>query len=262
MGIKAVGGLVVGALFLLTGGLPGWGQPFAGGSYVFDFESQGLAVWDISGTYDEEMGGVDTTFTIDVDSQGKITGSGDASAYMMGVHVVGDLLLGGNILRAGAVTRVNLSIKMTGTASYQGKSYKFNVTEKVTAAVDPDVNLLTGTVSIKANVAGRSASEKGDFEMPFDSSIDGSWTVPINVTVDSKGKVQGTGEIWISGGRSFDSAVNGVYSAKSGLASLTIKSLEQASKGVSVKITARPQGQGMAVNTVSGKLLGQKVMKK
>lgn len=235
-----------------------WGQPvFGQWQRTFEFEGD-LAVWDISGTYNDSVGGIDVSFTLDVDSKGKITGYGDVDAYMQGVDLWGDIVVTGTITKSGAITRVTLNLKLVGTASYQGENHKFSATESVKAEIDPVARQLTGSAKAKINVEGQSQSAASDFELDL-LGIDGSWTVPVELTTDAKGKITGSGSVFIDGGDSYKFTVKGAYSSKTTLATLTLKGADLDSKGISLKLAVTPEG---VVNMVTGSLLGQKVAKK
>ena len=224
---------------------------------TFEFEGD-LAVWDISGTYNDSVGGIDVSFTLDVDSKGKITGYGNVDAYMQGVDLWGDIVATGTITKSGTITRVSLNLKLVGTASYQGENHKFSATESVKAEVDPVARQLTGWAKAKINVEGQSQSAASDFQLDL-MDIDGSWTVPVELNADAKGKITGSGSVLIEGAGSYNFAVTGAYSAKTSLATLTLKGADLDSKGISLKLTVTPEG---VVKMVTGTLLGQKVAKK
>src|SRR5262245_6928562 len=240
------------------------------GTYTFEFEGD-VAVWDVSGTYYESLDDIDMTFTLNVDSMGKITGSGNASAFVRGLDENGDLVevnldadvgVTGTIAKSGATTRVTLNIKMAGLVNVNGKDNKFSATANAKTILDTIAHEMTGSVSVKVSAAGRSGGGKTEFELPLESDIDGSWTVSETLGVDGKGLISGTGKVLISGGQSFSFAVTGSYSAKKALATLSLKGQDLSSAGVSLKMTVQPVGATLNLRGVTGSLLGQKVARK
>ncbi len=239
-----------------------WAQSgFPAGTYTYEF-SGNISVWDVSGTYSDSSGGINMTYTLNVDGKGKITGAGQVSAYLEGVDVEGDLTLTGSITASGSTTRVTLSLRMTGTASYEGNSYRFTATAGVGAGIDSASEEIVGTESIHISLAGHSASEKASFDVGLPSGVDGTWSVPITVSADSKGRISGTATIEISGGDDFSFSVTGTYTAKKGVATITCKGVDAASRAESLAMTLQAAPNNLAVKSLAGTLLGQKVTKK
>ena len=231
------------------------------GVYTIEFGDD-AAVWDVSGTYDVSVGGIDLSLTINADDKGKLTGFGSTSTYMMGVHLIGDFTVTGSMAKSGSATKVTLNVKLAGTASYQGKSYKYTANEAAKTVVDPVGRRLTGTATVTGSVAGQSIKDRTEIDMPLNAGIDGVWITSMNLRSDPKNRVSGTGTVQISGGKSYAFDVAGTYTQKKGVATLNFKGQNMASKAASLKMNVAPSTGGMAVQTMNGRFLGQTVSKK
>ena len=231
---------------------------FPSGTYTFEFAGD-AAVWDVSGTYHEVIAGIDMDLTLSVDSKGKITGFGHADAQMSGVDLSADFSVTGSISKSGSITRVTLNIKMTGNAYYGGRNFKFSATESGRLAVNPASHLMTGSVTVRGTIAGRSiGTQTVALDMPIAADVDGSWDLSVDLTGDARGRITGTGSADVSGGDSFGFTLSGTYTAKRNQATLTVKP-DANSKGLSLKLTVQPTGDSLDLQKLSGTVMGQKV---
>src|SRR5215471_18372948 len=115
-----------------------------------------LAVWDISGTYHEDVEGVVMDYTLNVDAGGKITGSGTAS-MTDGSDTLNATFSGtGTIRSAGTAVRINLTLKMTGSGYVSGYYATFKASMNQKLEVDDTNQLMLGTAggSVSVTVPG------------------------------------------------------------------------------------------------------------
>src|SRR6267142_657064 len=88
----------------------------ASGDYTLAFDGD-INLWDVSGTYHEDMpGGIGTLdYTMNSDPAGKLSGEGTAHFEDAGDYLDANFSFTGSIKSAGSVVRVSLSLKMSGT---------------------------------------------------------------------------------------------------------------------------------------------------
>jgi hypothetical protein len=238
---------------------------FPGGTYTFEFSGD-TSVWDVSGSYSDTLGDLGfVQFDYDVDAKGKITGTGSASGSVDVVDFDLDVGVTGSVTKSGSITRVTLTVKLTGSAynNDNDRTYKASGTGSVRASVDTAALDLVGTISVKGSAAGHSASSGTvNFACDLGPNVDGSWSAPVTLSADSKGRITGSGTIDVQGGSVYSFGLTGSYNAKTGLASVNFKSADAGSKGASMKMTLQSGQNTLTVKTLAGSVMGQKVAQK
>jgi len=215
------------------------------GSYVVEFDGN-VTLWDISGTYSEDLGGLAVDYTLSVDPAGKITGYGSAS-YAAGYGIGFDTTfnLTGTVSTAGSVTRVTLNMTLKGSGQFNGSTIHFGASIRENLEIDRETSTVVGTAggNVSLSVTGFGGFGQKipttDVSLDLPSDMDGTW----DLTVD----------IHTSGTK-----ITGTYAAKTGLSKIAMKGLP-ANKAMSANLVAEFSKAGMNVTSLKGKVLGQTV---
>src|SRR5437667_1298890 len=118
----------------------------ASGTYTQDFTGA-INLWDISGSYNEDLGGISVDYTLNTEPSGKFTGQGTADVQDTDVNLHADFTLSGSVKTAGDVTRVTIALKMKGSGQVSGHDATFSASLKEKLEID-SINLqMTGTAS-------------------------------------------------------------------------------------------------------------------
>jgi hypothetical protein len=234
----------------------------AAGTYTMEFDGN-VTLWDVSGSYTEDIGGISIDYTLSVDPAGKITGYGSADyGGGYGINIDMTFKFSGTVKTVGAITRVSLSMTMKGSGTVQGYTFGFTASIQENMEIDTDAYTMVGTTSgkITLSVRGRKASQaipktEITLELPYD--MDGSWDLSLNVT-PNKTKLAGTGRITLSNGTVYDFNVSGTYTLKTDLSNIAMKGAP-ANKAMTANIVANCGNLQMNVKTLKGKALGQTI---
>lgn len=233
------------------------------GSYVVEFDGN-VTLWDISGTYSEDLGGLAVDYTLSVDPSGKITGYGSASyaaAYGIGFDTTFNLT--GTVSTAGSVTRVTLNMTLKGSGQFNGSTVHFGASIRQNLEIDPETSTVVGTaggnVSLSVTGFGGFGQKIPTTEVSLDlpSDMDGTWDLTVD-THTSGTKITGTGRITLSNGSVCGFTLTGTYAAKTDLSKIAIKGLPD-NKAVSANLVAEFSKAGMTVTSLKGKALGQTI---
>jgi len=234
----------------------------ASGTYTVQFDGN-VSIWDVSGSYTEDIGGLTIDYTLSVDPAGKITGYGSANVSEYGVGMDLNFNFSGTIKSSGSVTRITLSMTAKGSGSYDVYKFTFSASLKETMEIDTEACTMTGTVSGSVSVSvqgiGKQSQKIPTTDMTLDLPVDmdGSWDLTVNTTTTGT-KVTGTGHITLSNGTTYGFTATGTYATKTDLAKLTLKG-GPTDKAMSANVTANFSSAGMNVKTLKGKALGQNI---
>lgn len=264
--ISALGNLLLLVVALVLGTLPCRAAAPVG-NYDLDLGDKVL-YWDFSGEYDEtiDVDGIPlrTQYSLNVDSKGKISGSGTvtASGYIKGnyIRLNGDIITAGTITTSGRVIRGALTQKMSGSASVDGYYGTFKGSMSIMCELNQDSNMLVGfhSGSMTGKVNGKSETVKWPktaflMQLPEDAKLKIDIDL-IQLATDAKGKITGTfgdlydGEVY--------GTVTGTYAATTGVSKLTLKGNKDNS-GVSFVGTGTLAAGEVDVHDFSGTAFGQ-----
>lgn len=249
-------GIVLGVIGAGVWCLPSARAEAPAGAYEVSVTTSVILV-DPAGTYREDLGDILINFTINPDPKGKFSGSGSASASQYGVHIGLQFTFSGGVSGGGGgVTRLTLSMKGTGTASYDGSRYPVTFSASEKAEYDRMAGIFRGTAKVKACIKGLGC-EGGIAEMNLDVPAGDGVDVGVSVLTDAKGKISGTGTMVLDSGRRYQFAVTGKYTAKKDLTSLTFKPTD--ASGAKLSATGTAAGSSVTPTKLSGSALGQKI---
>jgi len=226
------------------------------GAYEFAFGAD-MAVWDITGHFDESVGGIHMNLDLAMDEQGKFTGSGAASGSVEGLGISMDFTITGSFKTSGGVTYMNMKMPFNGYVSGYGVS--FHGTAKVNTEVDPETATMYGQIGMTFHAGGESASIKQAFQMQFPEGMTGEWTLDLEiVNVDGKNLV-GNGSVEFVDGKTNIFPIKGKYSPKKNTASLTLKNVDTKLKDNEINLSKVQVISGSVLSgIITYKLRGQK----
>jgi hypothetical protein len=253
-------GLVAAMLLLATAGLR---AEIGSGSYTNAFNGD-VNLWDVSGTYSENLGGLSLDYTLNMDSSGKFNGQGKVSLpsfYGVDLSLNADYSFNGIVSGAGSTVRFSMTMKMKGSGEVQGTNFTFSAS--ATEHLSPDAaNLrltgpVTGSESISIPLLHKHASApfRTTVQTALPAGMNGTWSLAFDVSPYGN-KYSGTGSVTLSSGKTLPVAVTGIYAAKTGVSKLTLKG-----SGINLSLTGLFQNGQVIVQKLTGKALGQTVRK-
>lgn len=239
-------------LLILLGAVPAIAQvPSGTFSYVFT----NLPLWDVTGSYTDDVSANGQTDTVIMDltqsATGKLTGTRTdsiASGAYVSTTVAGKVTVKHGV--AGA------TVKMKGTVTDLG--YSGRATGKGTATLDPSALTLEVAghekLCVKTPIGKKCENFSADTTYALPAGVTGDWTLDTDITATAD-KLSGTGTLTLSNGRDFIYRITGRYNTTSEAAKLKLKGQGDA-LGSSLSVTT--QGTNMDLTALKGKVLGQK----
>ncbi len=252
--------VTVAAAVVLALGWSASAEQIPAGTYSQSFSGT-AALYDVSGTYQQDISGILLDCTFNMDSSGKFAGTGtasfdDFSSYGISGRIDADY--NGTVKSANNVTRVSMNVKMKGYIEGQGTSVKFSANMRENMEVNQATGQASGTVSgtVTVSVPGHGTQTARIPPTPVSLQLpgngNGSWNLTLNVT-PAGNKYSGTGTASISGGQSHPVTVTGTYSTKAGTSKLTVKG----EKAMALTLVVSYQNGQLEVESLKGKALGQ-----
>jgi len=227
-----------------------------------------LALWDVSGTYPEDMlgGNLDGSYTVSVDAKGKITGDGNASYYddVDDISVDMDFTVNGAVKAIPTGTQVLMNQAFKGTGSYGGTTFTFSGKFKYDLGIDASTSMLSGNVTGKICASGQGCvtlTEANGGEPIYvetqiaDVDMDGSWNLVLDVQNINGKSLMVTATVVLSNSRTVNMTGKGKYSVKTDLSKLTLKG-NGLDTGSALSLVGN--SASLEVIALKGKLLGQK----
>jgi hypothetical protein len=242
----------------------------ASGTYTMEFADT-TSLWDVSGTYSQDIGGLAVEYTLSVDPGGKITGYGSAD-YSLGYYgsIYIDFDFAGTCKSSGGVTRISMSWKMSGTGSISDYAFNFGAAVKSDFEIDQAACTMVGTMSgkIKVSVDGYGSQSVAipptTVELYLPAEMTGSWDLDMDLSTVGN-KTSGTGHVTLSNGSVYDMTASGSYKASTDRTKLTFKGLPvNRAMSVATDATFLPATPGyekeVRCNSLKGKALGQSLI--
>ena len=238
----------------------------AWGEFTIEF-GDNLKLWDLSGSYSEDLDGLSLDYTISSEPSGKFTGQGTATVsgfWGYDVDLGMDFTVNGGVNSAGSVTRVNLTMKMSGSGWVEGYylTMKATVTEKleVDSATMQMLGTYSGNVSVSVPSMHKSAKAripKTDVQTSLPEGATGDWDLTLNVTTNLN-KFAGSAMVHVDNRASIPLMLTGSYQPKSGLSKLTLKG-QGLFRSAQMNLGIACTNAGVTLKSLSGKVLGQKL---
>jgi len=225
----------------------------------FSYSITNSPLWDPSGTYTNSSivdgANVDQIADFTASAKGQINGTFDLTiddgtlTFDVGSVIAGKMSEKGQIVGA--------SVKMedgTLTGSFTGtaKGSAVMTFDEATRTITNEYKL---TLCAKVERRNECKNFKGGVPFAVPMDVTGDWTLDIAIT-NVVNKLGGTGTLTLSTGRAFTYGITGSYKPTSEIASLKLLGQGDA-VGSSLKITTI-HGTNMVLNSLSGKVLGQK----
>jgi len=215
-------------------------------------------IWDVSGTYNDDVLGI--SFTVAQDGKGKIVGGGSWSAVEEGISINATVAIKGS-LKSGkdGATSLKLQMKHTGTASLSGQTSKFSASQKVTAVIDSRNLELRGQIETSLSMAGQKVKQMDAFNEDLPSGMDGSMVLTIKTRQDSKGAAYGSGSCELSNSETLSLVVKGKLNKKTGAVKLSLSG-QKGTAGSGSKISMEVSSDLQDIESMKGKVLGQAIL--
>jgi hypothetical protein len=186
------------------------------------------------------------------DDKGKITGNGTANGSDSGIDVSLVYSIRGSIKTTNDLTRVLLTMKISGSAADGIVTLPVKGNVKFNLDLDKSDNLLIGTGDGSICVKGRCERTNGPAQFDIPQPMDGSWTLVMDTqTVDRK--IFGAATATLSNGRTLPFTLKGqYYSNPRSPSRINLK-------GPAGSITLEEPQQALAFYLTKGKVLNQSV---
>lgn len=210
-------------------------------------------IWDLTGHYTGAAGPYAMTLDLTHGEKGTLTGTGRLQGTVGGqaFDLAGMVVKGSAKGKAGVV-----SVKggLAGSSGSTAVSLKLNLT------LDPEALTLNGTVTGKiADTVGGNAAVNSAVILPLPVGMDGTYQLPIDLLLDAKGAITGTGTLTLANGRAVTLLVKGKRAG--GMTALQFagdKVADPAFAAVKLKLLITTYSNGTAhIEAISGKALGQ-----
>ena len=192
------------------------------GTVSFSFGVDTVPIYDLSGSFqiDQTMIGaggaeVGLSYSVDLteDVRGTLTGSGETLLVVGNDFVAAAYTVRGKISRVADVTRVLLTVRLTGEDVIAGVSTPFNIQLVYTLAITPETRTLDGTVRGSARFGQLGSSRiHSDVSIGLPGNADGGWTLQMNIV--PLNQLAGSALIVLSNGRVLQAHLGGHYSVR------------------------------------------------
>ena len=255
------------------------GQAASPPSGAFSFELAEATIFDLSGTYPPtavSLDGADGTIsdlTLNVDSQGKITGTGSMHVHTdeRGDAMSADAIIAvsGRIQSGGEVTRVRLKLQMKdGKGTEGGQPMTFSITLNFQGEIQESLiegKLSGGGLMVVNGRKKRVWSPRSEAQIELLEDAEALLGVKLDGIEVQSNIVSGTGQVILNAegetNRFFNCRVTGRHDQATGITRLSLRGdKEKGSAGVLINVIGESGvGNSFAVHKYSGKLMGQRV---
>jgi hypothetical protein len=244
------------------------GAQVPSGLVDFSFDTPTARVFDLSGSLaiEQQMIGAGDqetplSFPVDVtqDSNGKLSGSGVTVVNVGNDFVAGNYKIKGKVSGGGnSVNRASFTVKLTGQDTIAGvPNTKFSISLEYKLEADSEEGALFGSARGSANFSGfSSANIHSDIAIGLAPGMDGTWSVEMNILALKK--LGGSAVITLSNQRALQTRLSGSYSTHTAVAKIKLKGFD-ASKGTSANLDFISSEEGIELQKLRGKILGQSV---
>jgi len=244
-----------------------WSQA-PSGEFIFEFPTSSIPVIDLSGDFNTSQsivggGGTLTPLIYSInltnDPSGRIHGTG-VTIVQIGNDVVAAVYTArGNVTGGGLnPTRVSLTVHLTGGGPIANVETTFSISLRYNLFLDAADGILQGSVRGSANLGrlGAGIVQDDSNTVPLPGGIDGSWTADL-IIIPLTG-LGGTATILLPNGRVLQAIISGSFSNASGISRIKMTGIGS-DRGFSITFTTTAGEEGLQLETVRGRILGQSV---
>jgi hypothetical protein len=244
-----------------------WAQA-PSGNFTFSFDAASTPLIDLNGDFSTSQnivgaGGTLTPLSYSInltnDPSGKLRATGVAIVQIGDDVVAANYSASGNVSGGGLhPTRVSLTVRLAGEGVIASTETTFTMSIRYNLFLDVEDGLLQGSargvVDFKQLGTGK---VRDDFvSVPLPGGVDGSWSA--NLTIIPLTKLGGTGYILLPNGRQLQGNISGSFANSTGIAKIKLTGTGS-DKGFTVTFTTTTGDEGLQLETVRGRILGQSV---
>jgi hypothetical protein len=232
----------------------------------FSFDSPGTFVYDLTGSLSVEQqmtgaGGQETpiSYGVDIaqDPNGKLTGSGTTIVNVGNDFIAAEYTVKGKVSGGGnSINKASFTVKLTGQDTVAGRpNTKFSISVSYKLEANSEEQVFFGSARGSANFSGLSSGNiRSDVQIA--QGTDGTWSTELNILALKK--LSGSAIITLSNQRTLSTRLTGSYSSSTAVAKVKLSGFD-ASKGTSVNLDFISSEEGIEVQKLRGKILGQSV---
>ena len=239
----------------------------ASGQYFLNFGAP-ASIWDISGDYEDIIGGFTVNYSIISDPEGRFEGLGafnyeDNNANSFN----GNFTFSGKVRSAKKVVRVRMRSKLSGTGVVSGDEADFDATIagsiRKRLEIDPASLQLAGKAAVRFRIdAPGFVRTNGsvclpDFTSDIPLGMDGTWELTMNVFPDGSSNYTGNATIDLSNDAQYGFLLSGRH-LRNDLSKFRLKGNE-ASPRARFSLTTIVTNDEMFAESLRGKILGQQI---
>ena len=208
----------------------------ASGNYVLNGGIY-LPVWDLSGSYSNNLGSGSYAFSLMQSPSGQLTGSGNL--FLVESYGIAFAYLAGSVTNTGSVSGtctnpvINLNLLANGTGVVEGITiFDFTETVNLSLSINGVSATMTGSGSVfqtqsapnaRVQIQGVSQPVSG-VKIPLPTNVTGGWQLSLNLTPKGN-SYTGTARVATSAGSTEYFKVTGSYSRVSDISNLTLKGI-------------------------------------
>ncbi len=232
-------------------GLPPFGAIITTNRY----DLSGLCkIWDVSGTYDEDVLGI--SFPMAQDGKGKIIGGGSWSELVEGVSVDATFAIKAK-MKAGKDGSISLQLQLKHVGTADGE--KFSANQKIVARIDAEELAINGEIQTSIKLGKQKIQQVDTFNQSLPFGMTGDASLIIESWNDSKGKMSGLGILELSNLEMLFFDVTGKPNSKTGAVTLGLKGRKSTGDS-GAKIQMEVSGDYQDIESMKGKVMGQTIL--
>jgi hypothetical protein len=248
---------------LLVGVAPVLYAESVSGDHTLTFDGD-VSLWDLSGTYNEDLSDFNLSYSISMDPTGKFIGEGSAvyEDDLMDAYLSSSYSFNGKASSAAGVVRVGMTLKMTGSGYVQGYFCTFTAVARENLELDSASRQLVGSASGRVAVAVPELRRRAGAPIPrtevvtaLPYDVVGNWDLALNVA-PNQNKYAGVATVSLPNGKSFPFTAKGTYSPRTDLSKLILQG-QDPYRSVKFNLTGCCTNAQLVLKSLSGKMLGQ-----
>lgn len=242
----------------------------ASGQYSLNFDAP-ASIWDISGNYEDTIGGFTLDYTIICDPLGRFAGQGTFTYDDgNGNELDGDFTFRGRMCSAHKVVRVSTRCRLSGAGTLSGDVDDFAATLagriRERLEIDPESLQLVGAAAARFRIVAKGfvhtngAVRVPDFASSIPLGMDGTWELTLNVFPNNS-NYTGNATIDLSNDTQYGLLLSGRH-LRNDLSKFRLKGDEvspRARFSLTATVTNNETINEIFVRSLRGRLLGQRI---